>query len=53
MYVWHKTQRIFALVYCSSLNGCFMYAKTFKLLDVFPHEGFRFCFVSFHVVLNH
>lgn len=22
------------------LNGFYMFAKTFKLLDVFPHEGF-------------
>lgn len=34
------TKRIFAVVYCGSLNGCFVFAKTFKLLDDFPHGGF-------------
>lgn len=50
MYIYvvqNNTKRIFAVVYCSFLNGCFMFAKTFKLLDVFPHGGFSFVLYLF------
>lgn len=37
--------QILAGVYWSSFNECFVFAKTFKLLDVFLHGGFSFVFV--------
>lgn len=40
----NTTIQILAGVYWSSFNECFMFAKTFKLLDVFLHGGFSFVF---------
>lgn len=40
-------QEYFAVVYCNSLNECSMFAKTFKLLDDFPHGGFSFVLYLF------
>lgn len=50
-YTWQKKTKqnikiqILAGVYWSSFNECFVFAKTFKLLDVFLHGGFSFVFV--------